>query len=116
MARFNLDASNPPVLTSAARKALDGMTDDEVTAAARADRENPPLSTVELAKLRTARAAIQARRRSGLSQTAFSRTFRISIGRLRDLEQGRTRADSALLAYLSVIERDPGMVRSALDP
>jgi hypothetical protein len=34
--------------------------------------------------------------------------------RLRDLEQGRTHADSALLAYLTVIEKDPEAVRRAL--
>jgi putative transcriptional regulator len=33
---------------------------------------------------------------------------------LRDLEQGRTQADSALLAYLAVIEQEPEVVKRAL--
>ena len=35
--------------------------------------------------------------------------------RLRVLEQGRTQADSALMAYLTVIEREPEAVRRALE-
>lgn len=56
----------------------------------------------------------QARRHSGLSQAAFAKTYRINVGRLRDLEQGRTQADSALFAYLTVIDKDPDAVRRAL--
>ncbi len=55
----------------------------------------------------------QARRHSGLSQAAFAKTYRINVG-LRDLEQGRTQADSALFAYLTVIDKDPDAVRRAL--
>ena len=51
---------------------------------------------------------------SALSQTAFARAFRINVGRLRDLEQGRATADSALLAYLGIIDREPDPVRRAL--
>jgi putative transcriptional regulator len=54
------------------------------------------------------------RAKTGLSQTRFARAFRINIGRLRDLEQGRTTADSVVLAYLKVIEREPDMVKRAL--
>jgi hypothetical protein len=35
-----------------------------------------------------------------------SRAFHINVGRLRDLEQGRTAADSALLAYPRIIDRE----------
>jgi putative transcriptional regulator len=51
---------------------------------------------------------------AGLSQARFSRAFRINVGRLRDLEQGRTMADSALLAYLRVIDQEPELVKRAL--
>jgi putative transcriptional regulator len=91
------------------------MTDTAITAAAEADNDNSPLTEAELSKLRTARAVRRARRHSGLSQTAFARAYRINLGRLRDLEQGRTQADSALLAYLTVIEKDPESVRRALE-
>lgn len=115
MVRFSFDPNDPPKLTPAQRERLDAMTDAAITAAAEADSDNPPLTAAELNKLRTARAVRLARQHSGLSQTAFARAYRINLGRLRDLEQGRTQADSALLAYLTVIEKDPQAVRRALD-
>jgi putative transcriptional regulator len=115
MARFTLDPDNPPRLSLARRKRLDAMSDTAMTTAAEADTDNPPLTDTELNKLRATRAVRQARQRSGLSQTVFARTYRINLARLRDLEQGRTQADSALLAYLTVIEKDPESVRRALE-
>lgn len=58
----------------------------------------------------------QLRARTGLSQARFAKAYRINVGRLRDLEQRRTQADSALLAYLAVIEREPDAVQRALGP
>jgi putative transcriptional regulator len=115
MVRFTLDPNNLPELSEAQREYLDAMTDAEITAAAEADIDNPPLTDADLARLRTARVVQQARRQAGLSQAAFARTYRINLARLKDLEQGRTQADSALLAYLTVIEKDPASVRRALD-
>jgi putative transcriptional regulator len=114
MARFSLDPDSAPRLTPAERQPLEHLTDAEITAAALDDADNPPLTGDELGKLRSARLVRQARRQSGLSQAAFAKTYRINVARLRDLEQGRTQADSALLAYLTVIEKDPGAVRRAL--
>jgi putative transcriptional regulator len=114
MVRFTLDPTNPPGFTPEDRVRLDAMTDAEITAAAVNDQDNPPLTKDELARLQAARAVRRARDRSGLSQTAFAKAYRINVARLRDLEQGRTLADSALLAYLTLIERDPEAVRQAL--
>jgi putative transcriptional regulator len=114
MARITLDPNNPPVLSPAEHARLEAMTEVDIAAAAAADVDNPPLTDVELGKLRTARAVRQVRRHTGLSQAAFARTYRINVARLRDLEQGRTQADSALLAYFTVIEKDPKAVRRAL--
>jgi putative transcriptional regulator len=36
------------------------------------------------------------------------------VARLRDPEQGRAKPDSALLAYLAVIDREPEAARRAL--
>ena len=114
MVRFTLDPNDPPELGAAARRRLDAMTDVDIETAAAADTDNPPLTEAELGKVRSAQVVRQARRRSGLSQAAFAKTYRINLARLRDLEQGRTRADSALLAYLTVIEREPETVQRAL--
>ncbi|MFI4975687.1 MAG: helix-turn-helix domain-containing protein [Caulobacterales bacterium] len=115
MTRFTLNPNSAPELSAAQRDRLDAMTEAEITAAAEADVDNPPLSDTELSRLRSARLVRRARLHSGLSQAAFAKTYRINVARLRDLEQGRTQADSALLAYLTVIEREPETVRRALE-
>jgi len=114
MVRFTLDPNNPPELSAAERARLNAKTDAELTAAAAADAGNPPLTADELARLETARMVRQARAQTGLSQARFAAAYRINLGRLRDLEQGRTQADGALLAYLTVIQREPEAVARAL--
>lgn len=115
MVRFKLDPDNPPSLTQEQRARLDAMTSAEIEAAAMADGDNPPLTDEELARMETARLIRRVRARTGLSQSGFAKTYHISQGRLRDLEQGRTKADSALLAYLAVIDREPDVVKRALE-
>jgi putative transcriptional regulator len=51
---------------------------------------------------------------TGLSQAEFASVFRIDPDYLRDLESGLARPDSALVAYLMVIDRAPEFVRAAL--
>jgi putative transcriptional regulator len=114
MVRFKLDPHAPPALTEAERARLAAMTDADITRGAEMDPDNPPLSPNELARVKTARTVRRVRARTGLSQARFAQVFRISIGRLRDLEQGRTTADSALLAYLKVIDQEPELVKRAL--
>lgn len=46
------------------------------------------------------------RKTLGLKQEEFSARYNISLGRLRDWEQGRSWPDGAMRAYLKVIERD----------
>jgi len=114
MAQFKLDTANLAVLDAALAARLDAMSDPDLTAAARSDPDNPPLSDDELARIASARRVREVRARSGLSQQGFAKAYRINIARLRDLEQGRTRADSALLAYLAVINGEPEAVLRAL--
>jgi putative transcriptional regulator len=114
MARFTLDPNNPTRMSAEALARLDAMTDAEITAAALSDPDNPPLTPEEAARVAAARRVQDIRRRTGLSQARFAAEYRINIARLRDLEQGRTRADSALLAYLTVIGREPELVKRAL--
>ncbi|WP_332770117.1 helix-turn-helix domain-containing protein [Phenylobacterium sp.] len=114
MARFTLDPNAPPELTAAERARLEALSDSEITAGALADADNPPLSAEELRRLEAVRRVRAVRARTGLSQTRFAQAYRINVARLRDLEQGRTQADSAMMAYLTVIEREPEAVRRAL--
>jgi putative transcriptional regulator len=114
MAKLKLDPDALPTLAANEAARLDAMSDDEITAAARADPDNPPLDAEELARISAAREVRAVRTRSGLTQAEFARAFHINLARLRDLEQARTRADSAISAYLRVIDEAPDVVRQAL--
>lgn len=54
------------------------------------------------------------RRKLGLSQAAFATRFNLTAARVRDWEQGRSRPDGAVRAFLLVIEREPEAVERAL--
>lgn len=54
------------------------------------------------------------RKSTGLTQEAFALRYCFNLARLRDLEQKRTRPDSAVRAYLLVIQHNPKAVREAL--
>jgi putative transcriptional regulator len=90
------------------------MTDEEITAAALSDPDNPPLTTDELDRMVDARFVRQVRESTGLSQVKFAEAYQINAARLKDLEQGRTRPDSALRAYLKVIAQRPDVVATCL--
>jgi putative transcriptional regulator len=51
---------------------------------------------------------------TGLTQEAFALRYGFNLGRLRDLEQKRTRPDSVVRAYLLVIRKNPKAVKEAL--
>ena len=93
--------------------AQDALTDADIDAQIAADPDVAPEATdAEIAAMRVQ----QVRRSTGLSQPAFAEAFRIPVGTLRDWEQGRREPDAAALAYLTVIEREPEVVRRALAP
>jgi putative transcriptional regulator len=54
------------------------------------------------------------RKRVKMSQAEFSRTYGISKRALQEWEQGGRQPDSAARAYLTVIAREPAVVRRAL--
>jgi len=114
MARFKLDPACPPELSADERARVDALHDAAITAAALSDADNPPFTEEEAARFEAARLVRRVRARTGLSQQRFASAFSINVARLRDLEQGRTRPDSALIAYLTVIDREPDAVKRAL--
>lgn len=115
MARFRLDPDVLPASSPAEAARLDALTEVEINAAALADPDNPPLSDDELARMAASREVRRVRAQSGFSQAGFAQAYHINVARLRDLEQGRTKADSALQAYLAVIDAAPETVRRALN-
>ena len=54
------------------------------------------------------------RHRLGMSQDVFAERFGFTAARIRDWEQGRSKPDSAVRAYLMVIEREREAVERAL--
>ncbi len=54
------------------------------------------------------------RRQVKMSQAEFSRTYGISKRALQEWEQGGRQPDSAARAYLTVIAKEPAVVRRAL--
>jgi putative transcriptional regulator len=95
-------------------EALKAMTDEEVTARALKDPDNPPLTDKEIEDVRRRISMRPLRFRLGLSQEAFAERFQIPLGTLRDWEQGRKEPDAAAKAYLRVISRIPEAVMDAL--
>jgi putative transcriptional regulator len=56
------------------------------------------------------------REKSGLSQAQFAEHYGFSPRTIQEWEQGRSRPDSAVRAYLTVIDRNPSAVEKALRP
>lgn len=54
------------------------------------------------------------RQKLKLSQAAFARRYGFNPARIRDWEQGRSKPDGAVRAYLLVIKREPEAVERAL--
>ncbi|WP_414471466.1 helix-turn-helix domain-containing protein [Microvirga sp. M2] len=102
--------ANPRKLTPEESARLGALTDEEMTRAAENDPDNPPLTSKELDRLTGAQAVRRVRERTRLTQREFAERYCFNLGRLRDLEQGRTEPDSALRAYLKVIEQEPTLV------
>jgi len=61
--RFTLDPNNPPKLSDETKARLDAMTDEELTANALADPDNPPLTDEEIEIIRAQLRAREAARR-----------------------------------------------------
>jgi putative transcriptional regulator len=57
----------------------------------------------------------EIRKKTGLSQEKFAALFHISVGTLRNWEQGRRRPDGPAAALLIAIKNDPEHVVSALN-
>jgi len=112
--RHTIDPREAPGFTPEELVRLDAMTDQEITAAALSDPDNPPLKEEELQIFDDVNFLRRVREGTGLSQAKFAEAYQINLARLRDLEQGRTRPDSALRAYYRVIEQRPDVVTACL--
>ena len=94
---------------------VDAMTDEEAYQNALDDPDNPPLTPEQLAKMRRVPNPREIRLEMGLTQKEFARQFEISLGTLREWEEGIRHLDRTAVSYLTVIEKIPDAVRQALN-
>lgn len=111
MVRFSLDPDNVPKTDW---HEFDKMTDAERHEAALADPDAQPATEAQLARAKRSPNVRALRRKLNLTQEQFANIFQLSLGTVRDWEQGRNRSDHAARAFLKVIAYNPEMVRKAL--
>jgi putative transcriptional regulator len=76
--------------------------------------DDAPFTDQQLGQMRRQPVAKRVRRVLGLSQEEFARRYHIPLRTLQEWEQGRREPDAAVLAYLTVIEREPAAAARAL--
>ena len=83
---------------------------EDALAYARGDRSRGVAHEIEVrdVDVRMVRAKL------GLSQSRFASMFQVSVGTVRNWEQGRRRPEGPARALLRVIEREPEAVKRAL--
>ena len=83
---------------------------EDALAYARGDRSRGVAHEIEVREVdvRTVRVKL------GLSQSSFASIFQVSVGTVRNWEQGRRRPEGPARALLRVIEREPEAVKRAL--
>lgn len=90
---------------------VDATDDTDIAAQIVADPDTAPvLSDVE----HIASQVKLVRRRLSLTQAEFARRFQVSLGTVRDWEQGRRQPDGPAQVLLWVIDREPEAVLRAL--
>jgi putative transcriptional regulator len=105
---------DPPIETGTDWDAVNALTEEQTHAAALADPDAAPIPVHATPGLTTVVNTKRLRDRLGITQEAFAARYRIPLGTLRDWEQGRKFPDAPARAYLTIIDRDPGVVANLL--
>lgn len=94
---------------------LDALTDEAAYEAALGDPDAQPVDPERLARMHRVSRVKLLRRRLGMTQIEFARSFQIPVSTLRDWEQRRTTPDAPARALLRAIEREPETMRRLLE-
>ena len=95
-------------------KRLRAMSEGEVLSAN--DTDARPFTEKELRKVKRVRPNVRAiRRKLGMSQREFARTFGFPLASLRDWEQGRSLPSRPTQTLLWVIVEHPSVVRRVVE-
>lgn len=108
---FNLDANQ---ITPVDWTQFDEMSEEQRHRAALSDPDAQPATPEQLARAQRIPNVCLLRRKLNLTQEQFARNFHLSLGAVRDWEQGRNQPDHAARTLLRVIEYAPEMVQQAL--
>jgi putative transcriptional regulator len=100
-------------------KKIEGMSEKEVLAAARADADSPPLTLSQLKQFKRVQPANDIdvkviRDNLHLSQEQFANYFGVSVRTIQEWEQHRRKPTATARNFLKVIEREPMAVQKAL--
>ena len=114
MPRIKLDPGKPPKDRTDWEK-IRSKTDREVLEAARTDPDAKPLTAAQLVRLLRVPNVTTIRERLGMTQAEFSRTYKLSIGTVRDWEQHRFPPKGPARVLLTVIEKNPRAVERPLN-
>lgn len=114
--RMRFDPSKPLSLSDETLRRLDAMSDEELTANALSDPDNPPLTEEEFARIGTVMRTRRALEATGLEPQAFAARFAIPEETLADWLKGRRAADGAALSLLRIIAKRPEVALEAVEP
>ena len=98
-------------MTAADRRRLETMTDEEITAAALTDPDNPPLSDERLARFCRPALAKRIRHKLRMGRETFSAAYGIPMETLRAWERHEVEPTAVEIAYLRLIEREPELAK-----
>ena len=110
--RFKLNPKKPP---KSDWRAFDAMGEEVHHRAAVSDPDALPATEGQLARARRVPTVRALHRKLNLTQDQFSARFHLSLGTVRDWEQGAHRPDKAAQVLLTVIAKDPDAVAQALE-
>ncbi|HEY1246658.1 MAG TPA: transcriptional regulator [Hyphomicrobiaceae bacterium] len=101
-------------MTAEDYRRLRARTDEEITAAALSDPDNPPLTDEQLARFRRPALSMRIRHKLHMGRETFAAAYGIPPETLKAWERFKAEPTEVELAYLRLIEREPEMARAQI--
>jgi putative transcriptional regulator len=93
---------------------VDALTEAEVAQNSLSDADNPPLTAQELRQLEPVVDVKEIRKRLNYSQLEFAKAFHLSKRTVQEWEQHRCEPDLPARVLLTIISKNPELVRQTL--
>lgn len=98
-------------MTAEEWRRLEALTDEEITAAALKDPDNPPLTDEQLARFRRPALSMRIRHKLRMGRESFSAAYGIPMETLKAWERHELEPSAVEIAYLRLIERAPELAK-----